>query len=135
MNRVIKFRGRLKRTKKWMYGDLAHVQGEPVIQIDVSAENRRTIGMNVEPDSVGQFVGLHDKNGREIYEGDILRVVAYNGEYDYTTQVSTDGNYEVDVCGQDYDCTHISYLSPCYDDDCEIEVIGNIYDNPELIKK
>ena len=136
MAREIKFRGRMKRTKQWMYGDLVHVQGQPCIQVDVSTDERRTVGMNVDPDSVGQFTGLHDKNGKEIYEGDILHVIAETDDtHDYITQVSTNGLYEVDLVGCEYDFTTLAWLSANYDECCTIEVIGNIYDNPELLKE
>ena len=145
MKREIKFRGKLKRTKEWMYGDLAHVQGEPVIQIDVSAENRRTVGMNVDPDSVGQFVGLHDKNGREIYEGDILRGdyypyhddgvdnylgVVFFADDDYTWEVMKFVTAKSERSG-------ISNFSndEFYETDfSQMEVIGNLWDNKGLFR-
>ena len=80
-------------------------------------------------DTVGQFTGLRDKNGKEIYEGDIIRFVNgqkkvnrewVDNEFIYTVEYS-----EGAFCG-------ILGLSKALD---AVEVIGNIYDNPELIKR
>lgn len=60
MNRPIKFRGRVINTGEFVFGDLAHT--EVGILID---------GREVDPESIAQFVG-HDKNGAEVYEGDIV---------------------------------------------------------------
>ena len=82
-----------------------------------------------------QFTGLCDKNGTEIYEGDIVTDIYINGEY-YT------GNHEVAFIGSSF-CIIIKrginnrhdYI-PCLDEAWleRIEVIGNIYENPELVK-
>ena len=80
-------------------------------------------------DTVGQFTGMTDKNGKEIYEGDIIRFVNgqkkvsgewVDNEFIYTIEYS-----EGAFCG-------VLGLSKAL---CAVEVIGNIHDNPELIKR
>lgn len=74
------------------------------------------------------FTGLKDKNGKEIYECDILKITLYDDEWK-TTVRDYYGTLIVDVEGCDWNTTALSFL----DDEAEIEVIGNIYENPELL--
>lgn len=80
--------------------------------------------------SIEQFTGLLDKNGKEIYEGDIVRVSLSNGHDREEVVEWTADNAQYDVfCS---DCGHCSYIDGHSADYCE--VIGNIHENPELLK-
>ena len=80
----------------------------------------------VDPDTVGQYTGLTDRNGVKIFEGDIMRFVAYGLEY-VGVVTFIDGNFGI-LC---------ETASPFLDHAIErhdAKAIGNIYDNPELLE-
>lgn len=111
--RTIKFRAK-SIDGYWVSGDL-HLQCKyPHIH---TAERR---SVPIDPTTIGQFTGLTDKNGKEIYEGDIIRhkdmVKPYHVIYDGHQFTPNDG------------FRSLSYPK-------HWEVVGNIHDNPELIKK
>lgn len=87
----------------------------------------------VVPETVGQYTGLTDKNGKKIFEGDIVEV-RYDDDYDddtaYLTEVRAYGNTLcVDVEGEDYDSTAIDFaVDQWREDGCELRVVSNIYD-------
>lgn len=147
--RTIKFRGK-DSNGNWRYGSLIQYKSGETAIAKFSrygyecSEMKRTL---VDPDTVGQFTGLTDKNGKEIYEGDILREPPEN-EYrkeNYTA-------YEVFWHGNDCASHHIGWqMNRCHfqGNTCgtvyipeflpkataRMVVIGNIHDNPELINK
>lgn len=78
-----------------------------------------------------QFTGLTDRNGVEIYEGDITRV--YSHGYESTHLIEWGGEYPAfELSGWDGDCNGLHYCM-C-EADTEIEVIGNIHQNTELLE-
>lgn len=128
--REILFRGKRKDNEEWVHGDLwCNPYGKRVVCIVSPINNQGTTGGNeVDAETVGQYTGMVDKNGTKIFEGDICSFC------------DTDGgltNYEVLwFCGK----WVVRETSSNVVDDldlffCERSVaIGNIYDNPELLK-
>jgi len=142
MNREIKFRGKSVDDGKfpetiWVRGFLTILKiGNHRIQYQ--SENHKWDYVNVIPETVGQFTGLRDKNGVEVYEGDIIRFILF-----YNEQQSLNiKEYIGEVNFKDY-----GYVAECYEVGCkeefeyfelgfikfhsrgEIEVIANIHDN------
>ena len=125
--RIISFRGLDSNTNKWLYGYLSwyespekglFINGKPVI-----------------PESVGQFTGLYDIDGKEIYEGDVVRLKFNIGK------IENFNNYEIrwsdDECSfvlHDEESEHYGSktLTRKLIRDKELKVIGNIYENKQL---
>ena len=86
----------------------------------------------VDPETVGQFTDLNDKNGRKIFEGDIVLFADF-----FTDEIHRGVVYWCDLAFW-FDCTETEGDEGIYSLDyiCAniVEVIGNIYDNPELLK-
>lgn len=139
--REIKFRGYNEFEKKWVYGYGLHQS----IFIDGSSNAYVTAGIRevfiVDKESVGQYTGLKDKNGVEIYEGDIVRRPAFVDKDCYCKVSKLFGYIEMNSYAW---CVvnkykNKKYLSPLFIEEEvgeleNIEVIGNIYENKELLE-
>lgn len=126
MGRKIRFRGISKcRGEHWIYGDLVHKRNG-----DVYINNPIFGGTDVENESIGEFTGKMDKNKIEIFSGDLLKDqdgVIYEVWYSEDTaafmaEMINPANDMVDILGG-------------YDTERCFEVIGNIYDNKDVLKR
>lgn len=161
--REILFRGRepilknLPTVKIWAYGQLVErddycciFEGKDTMHESDYPYLNSAIGWidgcltPVIPETVGQFTGLLDKNGKKIFEGDVIKFHKYRGEPDWVGVVKYEHclymvtgtmplAYEKRIGEEPYFCPFEVQLSGI--DKNTIEVIGNIHDNPELLTK
>jgi uncharacterized phage protein (TIGR01671 family) len=137
--REIKFRAQDIASNKWLFGDLRHHKDDVCIFEQGGAK-----GEQVKRETVGQYTGLKDKNDKPIYEGDIVECVSWN---EYFTNPATGevmqpfrrkmyvdfrkGGFKMvepmpyGIEAREWDIIYNG----------DIEIIGNIHDNPELLNK
>ena len=142
--RVIKFRGKNHETGQWFYGH--YTEGSWIDPTDGTEVKRHIIHgedgflHDIDPETLGQFTGLYNKNGKGIYEGDILKVTFTNGKPIYKL-VKFHSDKAAFCMANNSDLQHEGWLdiwsniSREWVHSMRATVAGNIYDNPQLIKE
>lgn len=125
--REIKFRGKRLDNGEWLYGSLVILNGRYFIFDDANRHE-------VDPTTVGEFTGLKDKNGKEIYEGDVIRSPLSEDKTRPHRIFYHTGNAA--FMGALIDRKELCYLRLDQDWIYKFgkEVIGNIHDNLEFLK-
>lgn len=124
MNREILFRGKSINTGKWLYGNI-QIPKAPFDEYFMWDNEWQT---QVDANTIGQYTGLKDKVGKKIFEGDVViiaeklkaKVIYYDGAFRMQSEFSP----------TPIDTTDMGYMMREF----SVRVIGNIHDNPELIK-
>ena len=141
--RTIKFRGKVKKTRAeisigkkpndgtWVVGDLHYYNtGIPHIHYDMVHR------ISVDVETIGQYTGMHDINGKDIWEGDIIESTCIKANQNLGKKMRgyvVYDNVAAAFCLYHPDGRHGGSLFS-NDNDGVLEVIGNIYDNPKLLK-
>ena len=133
----ILFRGKRIDNNEWVYGFYFERLTDNIKHCYIKYEtwDEGFVTYEVIPETVGQFTSRCDENYNKIFEGDILEV-SYDDGTAYTTEVCAyGGTLCVDIKGEDYDFTAIDFAVDIWKNNCcECKVIGNIYENPELLE-
>lgn len=130
--REILFRGKDADNGEWVYGYYAHFENIHDVKVDIIYTGYADMHMgsilpecyDVNPKTIGQYTGLTDKNGTRIFEGDIVDIIPED---------------EPSVIKWDDDSARFVIINSCERDfdnywGHELEIIGNIHDNPELLE-
>ena len=134
MMREIKFRAKDITTNTWQYGyytENSVLRGDGVPCIQDSQDD-----YHVYKNTLGEYTNMKDRNGQDIYEGDIVTLPIYTPVQQELVHIDTDYcivTYEIHIGSFCLRSIHNDELLQLEEIDVDSVVIGNIYDNPELL--
>ena len=141
----ILFRGKRKDNGEWIYGvpitdestnDVYIITSTAGAYLRSEINNMCATGFRAIPETVGRYTGLTDKNGTRIFEGDIVKITGFHTtaiaavKYGSPSEKSTSWGWYFD----DNDGHTYFLMSKAFCRDYNAIIIGNIHDNPELLK-
>ena len=123
-----KYRGKRKDSGEWVYGMAFCDKGKTFVITNIISQTSKTEFIvdvhEIDPDTLGQFSGLKDTADDDICEGDILDLGA--ASFEHWCVKFKKGKFIL----YSKDCREVFFPPKCY----EIKIVGNIHDNPELLK-
>lgn len=136
MNREVIFRGKLSHSGEWVLGSLLKIDNRChiVTESDMYEDGHHIRQESdtptwVDADTVGEFTGLRDKNGVKVFEGDVVHMVWYDTMFSQWREKTVLVEFK-------WGRFTVFWLKPYeHSDKHYFEVIGNIFDNPELLNK
>ena len=142
--RQILFRGFNRKNNVWLHGFYLQNRGAHFVCPDEFATGKTWDDYEIDPETLGQLLDRKDKNGNDIYDGDILYVEFADGSHNYSLIGWNEqqmcwgcmSNYDYQSIADGYDFAEFKgYVLNAYLREALIcEVVGNVYDNPELLQ-
>ncbi|EMK4457367.1 TPA: hypothetical protein RF372_000596 [Listeria monocytogenes] len=138
--REIEFRGKRIDNGEWIYGNLMQFEDSATFIFADERKGASTLtyahfiinNMHaIDEKTVGQYTGLKDKNGKKIFEGDI--VINSKGQIGYIAFLIQEADFVVVLKNSDYSLGHRN-TNECYERATHHKIIGNIHENPELME-
>lgn len=138
--REIRFRAlSMCKGERWVYGDLRHYNRNPHTEKWTIHDPNTGLETDIDESTIGQFTGLHDKDGRDIYEGDLVEMMRTPEKM--RKRVMTRHIVKSwSVCDWVFESLTKEVLGLCMANHSDFDsyrftVVGNIYDNPDMAKE